>query len=74
MQLFLCHWELSVEDGEGTTKGHRCFHRDWRQPPARGERSRFMLELDLSCTFTYGFEKVFSNAPSPHLYLNGECV
>lgn len=39
-----------------------------------GERSWLMLELDLSCTFAYGFEKDFSNAPSPHLYLNGECV
>ena len=34
-----------------------------------GERPQIMLELDLGCTFTYGSEKDFFNAPSPHLYL-----
>lgn len=39
-----------------------------------GERPQLVLELDSGCTFAYGFERDFFNAPSPHLCLNGERV
>lgn len=39
-----------------------------------GERPQLILELDLSCTFTYGSAKDFFNGTSSHLYLNRERV